>query len=167
MTTHEIKVVEEDVSFHIYSQETKWRLVSLISSSSGSAFPLREENVYLWAVYYSLQTPQKCGCHGNCKLWQCLSWPSSRIMENICLEITHWHRVFQRKSWSGFNLKRSPQLCSLAGSYAASVYNTAAAANICSTQEGNTEEMGCFVPAKNTSSQPLRWLFSVQFLKEK
>lgn len=127
----------------------------------------RRKCIPLSCILFSADPPKKCGCYGNCKLWRCLSWPSSRIMENICLEITHWHRVFQRKSWSGFNLKRSPQLCSPAGSCAASVYNAAAAANICSTQEGNTEEMGCFVPAKNTSSQPLRWLFNVQFLKEK
>lgn len=79
-------------------------------------------NPFLWWINISItkrkRTPLSCILFSaDQKMWlswqpqtvESLSWPSSCIMENICWEITDWHKVFGRKYLWEFNLQRFPQ----------------------------------------------------------
>lgn len=79
-------------------------------------------NPFLWWINISItkrkRTPLSCILFSaDQKMWlswqlqtvASLSWPSRCIMENICWEITAWHKVFGRKYLWEFNLKRFPQ----------------------------------------------------------
>lgn len=79
-------------------------------------------NPFLWWINISItkrkRTPlscilfsadQKMGLPWQLQTMESLSWPSNCIMENICWEITAWHRVFRRKYLWEFNLKIFPR----------------------------------------------------------
>lgn len=97
-----------NVILQLYCWFIKCTVVHLINSFDGSTFPLLRENVHLWVAYYSLQT-EKIWLPWQLQTVVSLSWPSNSLMENICQEITDWHKVFGRKYLWELHLKRFPQ----------------------------------------------------------